>query len=70
MATITAVKTGKTYRGTSKADVITITSDAGSNITVKALGGSDTIIVRGGKNSTIDAGKGDDTVTVKAGSLK
>ena len=64
MATITAVKTGRTYRGTSKADVITIASDAGSNITVKALGGSDTITVRGGKNCIIDAGKGDDTITL------
>ena len=70
MATITVVKSGKTYKGTAKADIINVISSAGSNITVKALGGNDRITVKGGKNLVIDADKGNDTIVVSAGAVK
>ena len=56
---ITAVKTGKTYKGTANNDIISIPTSAGKNITVKA-----------GRDIVIDAGKGNDTIVVSAGVLK
>ena len=69
MATITAIKTKKTYRGTNKKDIITFPAKAGDQIKVKSLNGDDTITVKGGSKHSINTGNGTNKVYVKAGTL-
>ena len=59
--TVGTPRIGKTITGTNGADVICV---KGSNYSVYALGGDDTVLVQSGTNNVVNGGNGNDTINV------
>ena len=59
--TVGTPRIGKTITGTNGADVICV---RGSNYSVYALGGDDTVLVQSGTNNVVNGGNGNDTINV------